>query len=95
MGKAYNCIKMLEYLSTGKTYKVSELAACLETNPRNIIEYKNTLIEMGYDVESISGRYGGIKLNSRNILPPLKFTPSEKEALIEGFRYISSKRNFL
>ena len=40
MGKAASCIRMLQILNTGRIYKVSELAELLETNPRNIIEYK-------------------------------------------------------
>ena len=34
------CIRMLQILNSGRIYKVSELANLLETNPRNIIEYK-------------------------------------------------------
>ena len=56
MGKAGMCIAMLQILNTGKVYKVSELAELLETNPRNIIEYKKELEEFGYYIENIPGR---------------------------------------
>ena len=43
MNRTALCIRMLELLSTKKIYKISELAELLETNPRNIIEYKKEL----------------------------------------------------
>ena len=95
MGKAYNCLKMLEILSTGSIYKISELAALIDTNPRNITEYKIELETMGYYIDSIPGRYGGLKLSSQNTLPSINFTENEKDALRESFSHIVSRKNFL
>ena len=102
MGKAAMCIKMLQILNTGRTYKVSELADLLETNPRNVIEYKKELDEVvsdsfgtaGFFIETIPGRYGGYKLNGSILLPALKLLQSEKEALLEGFHYSMAKKDF-
>ena len=69
MGKAGMCIAMLQILNTGKVYKVSELAELLETNPRNIIEYKKELEEFGYYIENIPGRYGGYRLENTVFSP--------------------------
>ena len=65
MGKAAMCIRMLQILNTGRIYKISELADLLDTNPRNIIEYKKELEEVAeqenhaFFIETIPGRYGG------------------------------------
>ncbi len=95
MGKAAMCIKMLEILNTGKIYKVSEIADILETNSRNIGEYRKELEECGYYIETIPGRYGGYKLKDNSIIPSLKLTEEEKEAIIDGFNILMSKKDFL
>ena len=43
MGKTSNCLKMLQILSSGRVYKGQELADILETNVRNIAEYRTEL----------------------------------------------------
>ena len=101
MGKAAMCIRMLQILNTGRTYKVSELAELLDTNPRNIIEYKNELNEVaseqGYSfyVDNIPGRYGGYRLNGNIVLPALLLKNEEKEALIEATHYLASRNDFM
>ena len=94
MGKAGMCIQMLQILNTGKVYKVSELAEMLETNPRNIIEYKKELEEFGYYIENIPGRYGGYRLESTILIPSLKFTEDEKRILSDGNNFINSRSDF-
>lgn len=86
---------MLEILNTGRIYKVSDLASLLETNPRNIAEYKKELEECGYYIDSISGRYGGYKLNKNNVIPSLRLLPEEKETIIDGYNLLMSKSDFL
>ena len=95
MSKALACIEMLKYLNTGRIYKVSELADLLETSSRNIIEYKRVLDDAGYFIESISGRYGGYKLNKSVLFPMLRMTDQEKEALTESVNYVLSKKDFM
>ena len=95
MGKTANCILLLQILSSRNIVKVSELADILETNPRNIVEYRKELEEVGYYIESVSGRYGGYRLIKTNILPSLKFTNKEKEALYIGSDYLLSRNDFL
>ena len=94
MGKAGMCIAMLQILNTGKVYKVSELAELLETNPRNIIEYKKELEEFGYYIENIPGRYGGYRLENTVLLPSLKFSDEEKRIILEGNNYLTSRNEF-
>lgn len=95
MGKAAMCIKMLEVLNTGRIYKVSKLADILETNSRNISEYRKELEECGYYIETIPGKYGGYRLESSRIIPSLKLTDEEKESIIDGFNFLMKKKDFL
>lgn len=81
MGKTANCIAMLRYLSNGKQYKNTELADAMETNVRNIPEYRKELQECGYEFESSSGKYGGIKLKESALIPSPSFSKEEKKAL--------------
>ena len=99
MGKTALCIRMLQILNTGRIYNVSELAEILNTNPRNIYEYKKELDEIstdsGFYIETIPGKYGGYKLNGNAIIPSIKMTPSEKETIVEAYNYVLTKKDFL
>ena len=95
MGKAAMCIKMLQILNSGKVYKISELADRLETNPRNIIEYRKELDEAGYIIDSVPGKYGGYRLNKTTTIPTLKLTEEEKLTLMAGASFLESKSDFL
>lgn len=95
MGKAAMCIQMLELLNTGRVYKVSELANLLETNSRNIIEYRKELEEAGYSILSIPGRYGGYQLDKSRIISALKLSPAEKDALMDAYDYLLKKKDFV
>lgn len=95
MSKATMCIRMLQILNSGRIYKVSELADLLETNPRNVLEYKRELEESGYCIISIPGKYGGYQLEKSIIIPSLKFTEEEKKAISEGAGYLEARNDFL
>lgn len=94
MEKVKKCIEMLQMLNTGRLYKVSELAQELGMSVRNVIEYKKTLFECGYPIISVPGRYGGYCLDRNVVIPSLKLLPSEKEAIIESYTYLMSKKDF-
>ena len=95
MGKAAMCIRMLQYLNSGRIYKISELADLMETNPRNIIEYKRELEEVGYYIISIPGKNGGYKLDKTQTIPTLKLTEEEKLTLLSGASYLEAREDFL
>ena len=95
MGKAAMCIQMLQILNTGRGYKISELAEMLETNPRNIVEYKKELEECGYYIDTIPGRYGGYKLDKSEILPAFKFTLNEIDVIDEATNYLLTRNDFM
>lgn len=94
MGKASMCIQMLQILNTGGVYKISELAEMLETNPRNIIEYKKELEECGYYIDTIPGRYGGYKLDQTVLFPCLKLPNNYKKSLVESLKFIEANNEF-
>ena len=93
--KASLCLEMLQILNSGKVYKVSELAELLETNPRNIIEYKRELSDAGYFIINIPGKYGGYKLDKTYTIPSLKFTEEEKRILLLASDYVTAHGDFL
>lgn len=88
------CLKMLQLLNSGAVYKVPEIAAFLETNTRNVIEYKKELEEIGYFINSIPGRYGGYQLEKRELIPSLKLSDIEKQALLESYKFIIGSSEF-
>lgn len=94
MGKASMCIQMIQILNSGRIYKISELADLLETNTRNILEYKKELEDAGYFITSIPGRYGGYKLDNTKTLPSLPLLPDEKDSLLESYSYIVNRNDF-
>lgn len=95
MNRTALCIRMLELLSTKRIYKISELTELLETNPRNIIEFKKELEVAGYYVESVSGKYGGYYLDQRNLISPINFSEVEKKVFNYGVDYLLSRNEFL
>ena len=101
MGKPAMCIKMLQVLNTGRLYSINELASILDTNPRNITEYVKELDSIaeeggyGFYIEKKRGRYGGYRLNGNATIPALKLLLEEKEALLESYNYVLSKKDFV
>ena len=89
------CINMLQLLNSGRVFKVSELANLLETNPRNIIEYKRELEDAGYFIVSIPGKFGGYQLDKSSIIPSLKLSEEEKKILQVASDYLNARGDFL
>jgi predicted DNA-binding transcriptional regulator YafY len=81
--------------SRSRIIGVSELAEILETNPRNIPEYVRELREIGYDVRTVQGRYGGYYLERHNIFPSLKLSDKERDALMSGYEYLLARNDFM
>ena len=94
-GKACMCIKLLKVLNSGRLYSVSELADLIETKPRNIIEYKKELELMNYDIQTVPGRHGGYRMNTKANIPSVRLLPNEKSALFEAYNYVYSKKDFM
>lgn len=86
---------MLQILYSRNRVSIAELAELLETNPRNIPEYKKELERAGYYIETIPGRYGGYVLNKRHLFPSVTLEDSEKKALLDGYDYLLSRNDFM
>lgn len=106
-GKTACCIEMLQLLSDGRIWKISEIAEHLSNdpdyepiNPRNIIEYRKELDKIatdnGYEfmIETIHGKYGGYKLNGNIILPSIRLNSEEKETVLEAYSYLRAREDF-
>lgn len=94
MGKTDNCIRMLQLLNSGGMYKISYIAEYLGTSPRNVIELKKELDQLGYYIDTTTGRYGGYSLNQNCLFPSLALTKSEKDSLVKSYEFILSKQEF-
>ena len=95
MSKTSLSIQMLEILYSRGVVGISELARLLETNPRNIPEYKKELEKAGYIIDTIPGRYGGYVLNKKYTFPSTRLSDTEKEGLMQGFDYLLSRNDFM
>ena len=76
MSKISNVLTMLEYLSKGRKYSISELSEKIEVSPRMIRVYKDELEKAGIYVDTIKGPYGGYVLNQNINLPRRFITPN-------------------
>ena len=85
------CIKMLMILFTRDVVSIKDLSDELDTNPRNIPEYRKELEAAGYIIETVSGRYGGYRLNKNKFFPTVRLTDAEKKAMVESFEYITKR----
>ena len=86
---------MLEILYSREIIGIAELARLLETNPRNIPEYKKELEKAGYVIDTVAGRYGGYALNKKYNFPSVRLSAKEKEGLMSGFDYLLQRNDFM
>lgn len=96
MNRSALVIKMLNILY-GRSLPISreELAEKLETNLRNISEFKRELEVAGYVIESVRGKYGGYLLREESVFPSIKLEEKEKTAINEVLSYLQSQSNFI
>lgn len=76
MSKISNVLTMIQYLSTGRKYSISELSEKLEVSPRMIRVYKNEIEKAGIYIDTIKGPYGGYVLNQNINVPKRFITPN-------------------
>ena len=76
MSKISNVLMMLEYLSSGRKYSISELSEKLEVSPRMIRVYKDEIEKAGIYIDTIKGPYGGYVLNQNINVPKRFITPN-------------------
>lgn len=96
MNRSALVIKMLHILYGRKgVVSKQELAEKLETNPRNISEFKKELETAGYTIDSVRGKYGGYILKEESVFPSLTFDESEKASINEALTFLSKQPNFI
>ena len=93
--KTAKCIKMLQILNRSGVVKIKDLAIMLDTNERNIPEYKETLTNAGYPIACVRGPSGGYYLPKKAIFPSLQLSAEEKQALFEGYNYLLARNDFM
>ena len=95
MNRTALCIRMLQLLKSRGFMTREEIAAELETNVRNIAEYRKELEMAGYRIDSLSGKYGGYTLLSDVLLPAATFQEKEKQGLREVQNYLKAHPELL
>lgn len=95
MSKQINCIKMLEALKIHQKLSREELASILETNPRNILVYRNFLEQCGYKIITHKGKNGGYSLDSKYYLPTFSLDENEQSAINNALKYFMMHQDFI
>ena len=94
MNRTALCIQMLNLLKSRGLMSREALAAELQTNIRNISEFRKELEMAGYYIESISGKYGGYQLMENTLLVVPRLDTVEEQALQEAALYLKSHPDF-
>ncbi|WP_071442361.1 helix-turn-helix transcriptional regulator [Traorella massiliensis] len=95
MNRSALCIKMLQILNAHDFVTKKELAERLETNPRNIAEFKKELEIAGYMIETTKGRYGGYRLLDKASLSMIQLSEEEKQAMNDAYSFLKNHHDFL
>lgn len=77
-------LALLEVLQAGGMHTVSDLASRFAVDERTIRRYVAHLAELGIPVETVRGRYGGVRLVPGRRIPPLMLTDEEALAVTQG-----------
>lgn len=86
---------MLQILSSRNIVSINELATMLETNPRNIPEFRKELEVAGYFILSTPGKYGGYSLDKSRAMPSARLTSSEINVIKKASDYLNKRQDFL
>ncbi|MDQ2837701.1 MAG: YafY family transcriptional regulator [Actinomycetota bacterium] len=80
-------LQLLSLLQTHRFWNGAELAARLEVTERTVRRDVDRLRDLGYLVDSTSGKYGGYRLATGAHVPPLVLDDDEAVAVTVGLRY--------
>ena len=94
MNRTSLCIKMLLLLKSRGKMNTKALADELETNPRNIREFRRELEIAGYNIKETKGRYGGYELDEDDLFPVIRLTKEEVSALDEARHFVTSHKEY-
>ncbi|MDD7281443.1 helix-turn-helix transcriptional regulator [Floccifex sp.] len=94
MNRTSLCIKMLLLLKSRGRMNTAQLSQELETNPRNIREFRKELEVAGYNIKETKGRYGGYELVEDDLFPVIRLSDDEVKALDESRYLVSSHKEY-
>ncbi len=94
MNRTALCIRMLGLLKSRGKMSTKEIAEVLETNPRNIREFRKELVIAGFNIIETKGRYGGYELDEDTLFPTLRLTDEEIKALDESRHFVQSHNEY-
>lgn len=80
-------LRLLSLLQTHRFWLCAELAERLEVTERTVRRDIDRLRDLGYTVDSTSGKYGGYRLATGAHVPPLILDDEEAVAVSVGLRY--------
>lgn len=83
-------LALLALLQTRRDWRSGELAARLEVSERTVRRDVERLRDLGYPVDSVSGPYGGYRLQAGTAMPPLLLEDEEAVAIAVGLRAATS-----
>ena len=82
-------LRLLVLFSSRSSWSATELTDRLEVTPRTLRRDVTRLRDLGYPIESTTGRYGGYALGAGGRLPPLLLDDDEAVAVSVGLRDLS------
>ena len=82
MSKISNMLNMLQILKDEKVHSIQEISEKLEVSQRMIRQYKLELEQAGIYINSITGKYGGYKIEKDNNFLKLEDIVKEKMYII-------------
>lgn len=82
MSKISNMLNMIQILKDKKVHSIQSLSEDLEVSERMIRQYKLELEEAGIYIDSITGKYGGYKIEDENKFFELNDIIKEKMYII-------------
>ena len=85
-------LRLLVLFSSRSSWSAPELTDRLEVTPRTLRRDVTRLRDLGYPIESTTGRYGGYALGAGGRLPPLLLDDDEAVAVSVGLRELSRAR---
>lgn len=80
-------LQLLSLLQTHRFWRAEELAERLNVTQRTVRRDVDRLRDLGYPVDSTSGKYGGYRLQTGAHVPPLILDDEEAVAVAIGLRY--------
>ncbi|NLW15936.1 MAG: WYL domain-containing protein [Erysipelothrix sp.] len=91
MTRIKNTLDMLQYLSQRKEVSLDTLSQKYNVTKRTIQRMRDDLVEIGYDIETKYGPFGGLKLHTSPDFPIATFTKEELNDISLGLQDLMNK----